>query len=183
MRWTKPEKRIARPYRKTSSVELDEKTRRVRKRVRKREGSLGKYWISPELTSLNRLPMLNIAHLHSTTLNGQWRFQLLKHPEEKISRSWSSMSVPGLWTMVQDENGNFPHGDKPIYTNTQMPFDLLPPIVPHENPTGIYERDFEFSDLWRGKRVVLTIGGFESVASLYINGQFVGLAKGLSVTC
>ena len=139
--------------------------------------ALGKYWTSPDITSINRLPMLNAAHLHSSTLNGEWRFQLLKNPEAKISRSWSSISVPGLWTMVQDENGNFPHGDKPIYTNVQMPFDQLPPLVPDENPTGVYERDFEFSDLWRGKRVVLTIGGFESVASLYINGEFVGLAK------
>ncbi|MEY3447931.1 MAG: hypothetical protein RLZZ14_455, partial [Actinomycetota bacterium] len=43
--------------------------------------ALGNYWTSPDITSINRLPMLNAAHLHSSTLNGEWRFQLLKNPE------------------------------------------------------------------------------------------------------
>ncbi|MGA1738724.1 MAG: glycoside hydrolase family 2 TIM barrel-domain containing protein [Candidatus Nanopelagicaceae bacterium] len=145
--------------------------------TRKQFHDLGSYWISPELTSINRLPMLSIPHLHSLSLNGRWRFQLLDHPRATPSRKWSEMEVPGLWTMQQSEDGSFRFGDKPIYTNVQMPFDHLPPLVPDKNPTGVFERDFDYSTIWRGKRVVLTIGGFESVATLYINGSFVGLAK------
>ncbi len=145
--------------------------------MRKESTDLGTYWMSPELTSINRLPMLSLPHLHSLSLNGRWRFQLLDHPRKQIARTWSEIEVPGLWTMQQRKDGSFVYGDKPIYTNVQMPFDELPPLVPHENPTGVYERDFEYSSIWRGKRVVLTIGGFESVATLYINNEFVGLAK------
>jgi beta-galactosidase len=67
--------------------------------------------------------------------------------------------------------------DKPIYTNTQMPFEEHPPFVPAENPTGVYERDFEIPKSWNGKRIVLQVGGYESVALVYINGEEVGLSK------
>ena len=58
-----------------------------------------------------------------------------------------------------------------------MPFEEHPPFVPAENPTGIYERDFEIPKSWNGKRIVLQVGGYESVALVYINGQEVGLSK------
>ncbi|MFM8938380.1 MAG: glycoside hydrolase family 2 TIM barrel-domain containing protein [Actinomycetota bacterium] len=131
-------------------------------------------WISPETTSINRLPMLNIGHLMSISLDGDWNFQLLDRPDQEPSKRWQTIPVPGLWTMI---NGEQPFGDKPIYTNTQMPFDQLPPLVPEENPTGIYEREFSLPNTWKNKRVVLSIGGFESVAILSINGNEVGVAK------
>ena len=37
-----------------------------------------KYWNSPETTSINREPMLNIAHEDLVSLDGQWDFQLLR---------------------------------------------------------------------------------------------------------
>ncbi|MFN9956862.1 MAG: sugar-binding domain-containing protein, partial [bacterium] len=82
--------------------------------------------------------MLNIGHLMSISLDGRWDFQLHPNPHQEITRRdhWDSIDVPGLWTMV---NGQQPFGDKPIYTNVQMPFSELPPLVPNENPTGIYE--------------------------------------------
>ena len=131
-------------------------------------------WMSPETTSVNRLPMLNIGHLMSISLDGNWNFQLLDRADQEPSKRWQSIPVPGLWTMI---NGEQPFGDKPIYTNVQMPFDHLPPTVPTDNPTGIYEREFSLSSSWKSKRVVLSIGGFESVAILYINGEEVGVAK------
>ncbi len=133
-------------------------------------------WLSPETTSVNRLPMLNISHLMSISLDGQWDFQLLSNPDQEIGRRdhWETINVPGLWTMV---NGGQPFGDKPIYTNTQMPFDEMPPLVPDENPTGIYAREFSLPSSWKGKRIVLSLGGFESVAIISINGEEVGVAK------
>jgi beta-galactosidase len=58
-----------------------------------------------------------------------------------------------------------------------MPFEHQPPYVPVENPTGVYERDFYLPKSWSGKRIVLQVGGYESVALVYINGQEVGLTK------
>ena len=118
--------------------------------------------------------MLNIEHFEQISLDGTWRFQLLHSPTEKLGKRWTSIPVPGLWTMQEPSEVFF---DKPIYTNTQMPFEEHPPFVPAENPTGIYERDFEVPKSWNGKRIVLQIGGYESVALVYINGQEVGLTK------
>jgi beta-galactosidase len=132
------------------------------------------YWMSPETTSVNRLPMLNIEHFEQISLDGTWRFQLLHSPTEKLGKRWASIPVPGLWTMQEPSDVFF---DKPIYTNTQMPFEEQPPFVPAENPTGVYERDFDVPKSWNGKRIVLQIGGYESVAVVYINGEEVGLSK------
>ena len=118
--------------------------------------------------------MLNIEHFEQISLDGTWRFQLLHSPTEKLGKRWASIPVPGLWTMQEPSEVFF---DKPIYTNTQMPFEEQPPFVPAENPTGIYERDFEVPKSWNGKRIVLQVGGYESVALVYINGQEVGLTK------
>lgn len=118
--------------------------------------------------------MLNIEHFEQISLDGTWRFQLLHSPTEKLGKRWASIPVPGLWTMQEPSEVFF---DKPIYTNTQMPFEEQPPFVPAENPTGIYERDFEVPKSWNGKRIVLQVGGYETVALVYINGQEVGLTK------
>jgi len=135
---------------------------------------INNYWMSPETTSVNRLPMLNIEHFEQISLDGTWRFQLLHSPTEKLGKRWASIPVPGLWTMQEPSEVFF---DKPIYTNTQMPFEEMPPFVPTENPTGVYERDFDVPKSWNGKRIVLQVGGYESVALVYINGQEVGLSK------
>jgi beta-galactosidase len=135
---------------------------------------MNNYWMSPETTSVNRLPMLNIEHFEQISLDGTWRFQLLHSPTEKIGKRWASIPVPGLWTMQEPSEVFF---DRPIYTNVQMPFDEQPPFVPAENPTGVYERDFDIPKSWSGKRIVLQVGGYESVALVYINSQEVGLSK------
>jgi len=132
------------------------------------------YWMSPETTSINRLPMLNIEHIEKISLDGTWRFQLLHSPLERIGKKWTTIPVPGLWTMQPASDVFF---DKPIYTNVQMPFEEQPPCVPAENPHGVYERDFEIPDSWKEKRIVLRLGGYESVALVYLNGVEVGLTK------
>ena len=135
---------------------------------------LPNYWTSPETTAINRLPMLNIEHYEKLDLNGTWRFQLLRKPTDSPRKRWASIPVPGLWTMQPESDVFF---DKPIYTNVQMPFDHTPPNVPEENPTGIYERDFEIPGSWENKRIVLHLGGYESVALVWVNGEVVGMTK------
>jgi beta-galactosidase len=135
---------------------------------------LPNYWMSPETNSINRLGMLNIEHFETISLDGTWRFQLLKSPEEPLHKRWSSIPVPGLWTMQPTSEVFF---DKPIYTNVQMPWDHIAPDVPAENPTGVYEREFEIPSRWETKRIVLHLGGYESVALITVNGIEAGLTK------
>jgi beta-galactosidase len=66
-------------------------------------------WNSPETSSINRLPMLNLEHANLISLDGTWKFQLLSHPNAPMG-NWSSIPVPGLWTMI---DGQQPYGDAP----------------------------------------------------------------------
>lgn len=118
--------------------------------------------------------MLNIEHFETLSLDGIWRFQLLSSPTDDSRRRWTKIPVPGLWTMQPTSDDFF---DKPIYTNVQMPWDHIAPEVPALNPTGIYERDFDIPQSWDDKRIVLHLGGYESVAVISVNGVEVGLTK------
>ena len=157
------------------------------------QGSI-KTWVSPETVSLNRLParatLFPFADADNAlqyereaspfykSLNGHWQFHLADRPEnvdENFVRpdfdatSWSTLPVPSNWTM---------HGyDKPHYTNVRMPFPLAPPSVPDENPTGCYRTTFKVPRAWKSRRVVLHVGGAESVLYLWLNGQPLGMGK------
>ena len=75
--------------------------------------------------------------------------------------------MPGNWTMQGVD-------DLPHYTNVQMPFPDLPPDLPARVPTGVYRTAFRVPRAWRGRQVVLHVGGAESVHAVYLNGAFVG---------
>jgi beta-galactosidase len=125
----------------------------------------GRPWERPELTSQGRVPPSATLARPRISLNGRWDFSLLPHPEA-ATREWSSIEVPGLWTM----QGFAP----PQYTNVQMPFDERPPRVPEENPTGIFRRRFARP---AGERVVLHFGGSEGALFVELNGEPVGIHK------
>jgi len=128
-------------------------------------------WATPELTSLNRLPMHSVPHLDRLALDGTWDFQLLATPEARPGDEWSQAEVPGCWTMQG-------FADLPHYTNVQMPFRGSPPEPPAANPTGVYRRHFDLPADWiDGRRVVLHVGAAESVLIVQLNGSEVGLSK------
>ncbi|HEY1750492.1 MAG TPA: glycoside hydrolase family 2 TIM barrel-domain containing protein [Caulobacteraceae bacterium] len=151
-----------------------------------------KTWMHPETVSLGRLPMRATltpypdaaqalargASPWVRSLSGTWRFTLAPSPEAVPAdfaapgfddAGWSDLPVPSNWTM---------HGfDRPHYTNVQMPFAGSPPAVPAENPTGLYRRSFEVPADWAGRRVVLEVGGAESVLYVWVNGEPVGMGK------
>lgn len=152
------------------------------------------WWINPELTALNRLRgranLLPFADEHSAAtrnpasspyykaMNGKWLFKLFKNPDAVPTRClgkeynagrWDKITVPGNWN-CQGYGGS-------IYTNKRMPFDVRPPHVPQENPTGVYRREFILPAAWHKRRTVLHIGGAESAYTIHINGKFAGMGK------
>lgn len=152
-------------------------------------------WEQPELTNLNRLPAratlvpyksaaqaLALVRERSPwflSLNGTWKFQLVKNPEttpvdffqpDVSEAAFKPIAVPGNWTLQGY--------DKPHYTNIQMPWKNEPPLVPAEdNPTGLFRKEFTLPKEWENRRIVLHFGGVESVLFLYVNGQKVGMSK------
>jgi len=154
-------------------------------------------WKSPEIISVNRLPAratllpypdAATARSHSRektpwvlSLNGEWDFTLLRRPEEVLAEmvapdfkpkgfGFKKIPVPSNWTL-QDTF------DKPHYTNVVMPFPQEPPEVPDANPTGVYRTTFRVPATWAGRRIVLQVGGAESVLYVWVNGRPVGLSK------
>jgi beta-galactosidase len=127
-------------------------------------------WVTPELTGLGRIAMHSVPHDDRLDLDGRWHFQLLPRPDAEPSPMWGEITVPGCWTMQGT-------GDLPHYTNIRMPFEGLPPDIPDDNPTGLYERTFELPDRWAGRRVVLHVGAAESVLIVRLNGHNVGVSK------
>jgi len=153
---------------------------------------IARFWECPELDAVNRLPMrahcwpypgLAAARRGGPSpwvldLDGEWRFRLYRRPDAVPARHlaascrdrrWHTATVPGNWTM----QGH----DRPHYTNHRMPWANDPPRVPADNPTGVYRRSFALPKGWKGRRVVLHVGGAESVHALWCNGGFVGLGK------
>lgn len=144
-------------------------------------------WTQPELTQIDRAPMrasfVSFPNAKAAAgdspwlvdLNGQWDFRYLENPEALTAAhllpdgTEKSITVPGNWTMQG-------YG-VPLYTNVGMPFPQEPPLVPENNPVGVYAREFQVPAEWQGTRVALHFGGAESVLYVYVNGQPVGMSK------
>ncbi|NQY98489.1 MAG: DUF4981 domain-containing protein [Henriciella sp.] len=149
--------------------------------------------LHPTLLELGRLPARAnlVPHLDEAallsgeirqrlSLDGHWAFHLARAPEEApidwttipvTAEDWRDIQVPGVWTRQGV-------GDLPHYANWQMPWDCpKPPEVPQANPTGLYRKDFDLPRDWEGRQTVLHIGGFESLAMVWCNGQFIGMGK------
>ncbi|MDQ3385494.1 MAG: DUF4981 domain-containing protein [Actinomycetota bacterium] len=134
-------------------------------------------WRRPEAFGYGRLPMSTpLSRPEAMSLDGEWAFALRSRPEEVTvedltgpTGGWAAIEVPGCWTML-----GF---DTPQYTNTTMPFPGPPPGVPDENPTGVHRRSVALPGGWRGKRVVLHVGGAESVLYVHVDGIPVGMGK------
>lgn len=148
-----------------------------------------KSWEMPELTALGTLP----PHAHTLPfpagsaqagepaespwvqrLGGTWEFKLLPRPEAATAAAlagdgWSPIQVPGNWTMQGFGEAHC--------TNLVMPVPDLLPGVPADNPTGLYRRRFQPPASWRGRQLVLHLGGCDGACYVYLNGRPVGLHK------
>ena len=149
----------------------------------------GRLWADPTHVAVNRLPMRSPLVPYPDAeaaraggpspwvqrLDGEWRFRLAEAPEavtdadvdgDTDDEGWDRIHVPGNWT-VQGY-------DRPHYTNIRMPFPGPPPAVPAANPTGVYRTTFRVPRAWRGRRIVLHVGGAESQLFVWVNGLAVG---------
>ncbi len=115
------------------------------------------------------------------SLNGTWKFfftESYKNLPENITdpstdtREWNDIKVPGNWEMQGFGTA--------IYTNHGYEFkprNPQPPVLPEENPVGVYRREFEIPDNWDGRSVFLHIAGAKSGLYVYINGKEVGYSE------
>ena len=107
-------------------------------------------------------------------LNGDYRFAY--RTEDDLTDfytpgyddgDWDTLAVPSMWEY---------HGyGKPTYPNVDYPIPFNPPYVTCENPVGYYRRRFTARKTGRS---VLWFGGVDSAYYVYLNGAYVGFAKG-----
>jgi hypothetical protein len=128
----------------------------------------------------------NLDQLH-------WKFQLCPTVEdaillaadyEDVHGSTSSRGSEGLWKdMEMPSEWTVKGYDKPIYTNVKYPFPCRPPIVPNENPTGVYRVVFDLlPEDWSVTQTVtdeytLTLHGIESACFVHLNDHLLGFTK------
>lgn len=124
------------------------------------------------------------------SLNGEWKFNWTKTPDEQPQdffntsfddSGWKTFPVPGDWEM----NGF----GTPIYSSSGYTFKIDPPFVMKEpkksytayverNSTGCYRRTFSVPTEWKGKEVFVRFGAVSSAFYLYVNGQEAGYSQG-----
>lgn len=120
------------------------------------------------------------------SLNGKWKFNWVKFPEERPEDfyksdfdvdSWPEIEVPGCWQMQ-----GF---GAPYYVNAKYPFtDEHPPKYPkvsgspRGNPVGSYRRNFSIPEDWDGRQVFIHFEGVSSAFYIWLNGEKVGYSQG-----
>jgi beta-galactosidase len=105
---------------------------------------------------------------------------MVRNAQPQQTIEWKPMKVPSNWTLMGY--------DKPIYTNQKYPWPCEPPLVPQENPTGVYKVEFDLP--WSHKdpdnhpyetlaldEFTILFHGVESAFYVYLNGSFIGFSK------
>ena len=114
------------------------------------------------------------------SLNGEWDFQLFSRPEDvpesfiqnqqnDDSTLWQKIPVPSNWQLQGY--------DKPIYCNVKYPFEVNPPFVPSDNPTGCYRTTFNVDGAQLKQSNHIIFDGVNSAFHLWCNGQWVGYSQ------
>ena len=112
-------------------------------------------------------------------LNGRWGFSyyssLIDLPDDfaeikvaqKVLDGGKKIPVPSNWQL---------HGyDKPQYTNVDYPIPYNPPVVPDENPVGVYYKTYDYNA--DGLERILCFEGADSCIYVYVNGKFCGFSE------
>lgn len=118
------------------------------------------------------------------SLNGEWKFNLVNHPDQDIKdfykkdfddSKWKKIPVPSSWQL---------HGyDQPRYNDTAYPWEYQKTPINHPdtpkdyNPIGYYKREVELPKNWDGREVFISFQGVESAYYVYINGEYAGYSE------
>lgn len=119
-------------------------------------------------------------------LNGNWKFNWVKHPdlrpvnffEEGFDVGyWDEIAVPSAWQMKGYgipiyTNVPFPHPRKPPFILDSVPAYFTAARIP--NPVGSYVRSFDLPASWNGQEIFVRFEGVESAFYLWVNGKKVG---------
>ncbi len=114
-------------------------------------------------------------------LNGTWKFYFVDSYRNlpanitdvnENTAGWSDIRVPGNWEL--QGHGTAIYVNHPYEFNTHNP---VPPVLPEDNPVGVYRRDIEIPADWMSRDIFLHIAGAKSGVYVYLNGKEVGYSE------
>ena len=114
-------------------------------------------------------------------LNGTWKFYFAddyrRLPEDITDAAtdvsqWAEIKVPGNWEF--QGFGDAMYVNQPYEFNT---YDPVAPVLPEENPVGVYRRNFEIPASWLERDVYLHLAGAKSGVYVYVNGREIGYSE------
>lgn len=113
------------------------------------------------------------------SLNGTWKFKIVKTPAERpLDFFKSSFDVSGWKNIKVPANWQTEGFDTYIFTDVEYPIPVNPPFVPHDfNPVGSYKKEFSMPEKWNDKNVFIRLGAVNSFFYLWINNSYVGFSK------
>ena len=156
------------------------------------------HWQNPSVVQVNKLPARATSISYpdkelaiqadrdqsprKKSLNGNWKFQLVKNPSEapddfyKMSYSdakWNNIPVPSNWELQG-------YG-KPWHRLTHQIWEkkgVTQPNIPEDyNPTGLYRKEVSIPTGWKDMQITLHVGAASSCLSVWINGNYVGYSE------
>jgi len=145
------------------------------------------------------------ASKYVQSLDGSWKFKLVPNPDQVPEgfympdydcAQWADITVPGNWELqghgypiytcqlfpfnTEMDTGEYilnPGADASKLMERQINYNLNPPYVPQDNPTGCYVRTFDISKDWAERAVFLHFGSVESAFYVWVNGHLAGYAQ------
>lgn len=118
---------------------------------------------------------------HFYLLNGTWKFYFvdsykklpanITDPATDAS-TWNDIKVPGNWEL--QGFGEAYYVNQPYEFATYNP---TPPLLPEDNPVGVYRRDIDIPSDWLTRDIYLHIAGAKSGVYVYINGKEIGYSE------
>jgi beta-galactosidase len=136
-------------------------------------------------------------------LNGTWKFNWVKTPEERPKNffensfdtsTWADVPVPMSWNIYGiQKNGDLKYG-VPIYVNQKVIFQHSVKVddwkggvmrepnkdwttYVYRNEVGSFKRNFTIPKNWKDREVYINFDGVDSFFYLWINGKYVGFSK------
>ena len=136
-------------------------------------------------------PWINTKSKSHISLNGTWKFHLVKEPSLRPLDFYKMDYDVSLWdTITVPSNWEMQGYDRPIYANVEYPHSNTPPFIKSRpgfndegknygiNPVGTYIKTFTIPQDWNGQRTFIHFGGIYSAAFVYLNGKYIGYTQG-----
>lgn len=125
----------------------------------------------------------NILHLPENILSFRSGFERRTVPDKSSGLGDRLYSQPNQDQFIAagevgDAGETWNAGKARACRGSSLPFPVMPPYVPHEQPVLVYRRTCHMPGLWSGLRKHLVLQGIRSAVHVFVNGRPVGFSSG-----